>query len=394
MDGFTFGMAALKMRKSTGFAIVFIISGLIPVRNAQAIPYFARKYDVTCGTCHVTVPRLNEFGLGFLERGFAMPAGWTRPTMRTVPLALWVSGRWDSRPRNPAPDYVTAYFNRLEAISGGKIVVPWLSYFVEWRPVSRERRGNGTIRDRSGRFEDIFVTAAARPIDVTVGQMRAVSQVDVSRRLGINEPSSLSAGLSGPRGGSGRIVGLRSFAPSGRSPTVRLGVNQQFVGGIRWNSAIGVLFPGEFSIPINDSARVEASNEIEWRRKGFFGESYVRSATASLGAHAFYDDSERYLVNAVSTLRTGRVYWTGVAGVDRVSDVTRGRWSLESEYIPHLYLGLGGRVEDRAADGARVAFLPYVNFNFPSTKYIVRFTAERRVQRDRGATFFEVGTVF
>lgn len=381
--------------RQASFAIILHALGLvIPYRNLEAIPYFARKYDVTCASCHVSVPRLNAFGTAFLERGYAMPEGWNRPATRTVPLALWVSGRWDSRPRNPAPDYVNAYFNRLEVISGGKIVVPWLSYFVEWRTISQERRGDGTVRDRSGRFEDIFATAATRNLDLTLGQLRAVSQVDVSRRLGLNEPLSLSAGIAGPPGGSGRVSGLRTFAPAARSPSVRVGLSQRLPGGIAWNSAAAVLFPGEFSIPINDSARIEASNELEWRRKGFFGESYVRTGNGSLGVHAFYDHSGRYLVNGVSTLQIGRAYWTGVGGFDRVADVTRGRWSLETEYIPHLYLGIGGRVENRAADGAPVAFLPYVNFNFPSTKYIIRLTAEQRIQRDRGATFFEFGTVF
>lgn len=367
---------------------------LAPLRSADAIPLFARKYNVTCGMCHVSVPRLNEFGAAFLERGYQMSETWTRAQRRTVPFAVWASGRWDSRPRTPAPDYVNAYFNRLEVISGGKVVVPWLSYFIEWRPVSRERRADGTVRDRSGRFEDLFVTASARSIDLTAGQFRQVSQFDVSRRLGINEPASLATGLAGPAGGSGRVVGLRSFAPSGRSPAVRVGFTNRFGNGMQWTTAASVPFPGEFSIPINDSARIEASNELEWRRKGFFGESYVRSGSTSVGAHAFYDDSDRYLVNGVSTLRTGNFFWTGIGGFDKVSAVTRGRWSLESEYIPHLYLGIGGRIEDRAADGAPLAFLPYINFNFPSTKYIIRLTAERRVQRDRGATFFEFGTVF
>ncbi|HWL40182.1 MAG TPA: hypothetical protein VNO75_08090 [Gemmatimonadaceae bacterium] len=376
-------------------SLVGTAAGLLaPVRTASAIPYFARKYDVTCGTCHVSVPRLNQFGIAFLERGYQMAETWPRAQRRTIPLAVWASGRWDSRPRTPAPDYVNAYFNRIELISGGKVVVPWLSYFIEWRAISQERRGDGTVRDRSGRFEDIFVTAAARSFDLTVGQFRAVSQVDVSRRLGINEPASLSTGLAGPPGGTGREASLRSFSPSGRSPGVRLGISSSFANGMRWMTAATIPFSGELSIPINDSARIEASNELELRRKGFFGESYVRSGNITVGAHGFYDHSDRYLVNGVSTLQTGNVFWTGVAGFDKLVDATRGRWSLETEFIPHLNLGIGGRVEDRASDGAPVAFLPFINFNFPSTRYIIRLTAERRVQGDRGATFFEFGTVF
>ena len=71
-----------------------------------------------------------------------------------------------------------------------------------------------------------------------------------------------------------------------------------------------------------------------------------------------------------------------------------GRWSLEAEYLPHSYVGVGGRAEDRAGDGARIAVLPYVNAHFPGTRYTFRLTVERRLQRDRNATLIELGTVF
>lgn len=362
--------------------------------KAAGIPLFARKYDVTCGRCHVSVPRLNEFGVAFLERGYQMPANWSSSERRTIPLALWVSGRHDSRPRGAVPDYVSTYFNRIEAISGGKIVVDWLSYFVEWRPLSREQRGNGTIRDRSGRFEDLFVTASTGHVDLTAGQFRQVMQVDVSRRLGISEPLVLASGLAGSGSGPSRLIGLRSFSPSGRSPSIRLGLTRKSVGGLDWSAAAALPVPGEFSIPLTDSARVEASNEIEWRRKGFFGETFVRKGFASAGLHTFYDNSDRYLVNIVTTGRLRDLYWTGMGGVDKLSGINRGRWSVEGEYIPHLFFGVGGRAENRAGDGAPMAFLPYLNVNFPSTKFTLRFTAERRIQAQRGATLLELGTIF
>ena len=69
---------------------------------------------------------------------------------------------------------------------------------VEWRPVSLEPRSDGTLRDRSGRFEDLFLTAVAGDrLELFVGQFRQVQQVDVSRRLGVSEPALLSASLPG-----------------------------------------------------------------------------------------------------------------------------------------------------------------------------------------------------
>jgi hypothetical protein len=41
--------------------------------QAQAIPAFARKYDVNCTACHTAPPILNTFGQRFLENGYQLP---------------------------------------------------------------------------------------------------------------------------------------------------------------------------------------------------------------------------------------------------------------------------------------------------------------------------------
>jgi hypothetical protein len=129
-------------------------------------------------------------------------------------------------------------------------------------------------------------------------------------------------------------------------------------------------------------------------------ESFVRRGAASLGAHVFYDHSNRFLTDAITTGNYGRVYWTGIVGVARtqasptVEPVLRGRWSMEGEFIPHCLLGMGGRVENRAGDKAEPAFIPYLNAHFPGTRGTVRLTVERRFQKDRNGTFIELATIF
>lgn len=377
-------------RAALGLGLALALAPL--PRTAGAIPYFARRYGVECSRCHVAPPKLNAFGEAFVARGYTMPALTSR---RTWPLAIWLSGRSE---RLPVPDSLAdelrGYLNRVEVISGGKLVAPWLSYFVEWRPVSREARGNGTIRDRAGRFEDLFLTTAGRRLELTVGQFRQIAQVDVSRRLGISEPLSLSASLPGAGVLSARKRSLRGFAPAGRSPALRAAWNGDGFGGWRWTAAAGLPISGEISIPLAREARTEASNEIEWRLKGVVLESFVRRGLTSFGAHAFYDDSDRYLANLVTTGARPPLYWTAVVGADRSGGVVRGRWSVEGEYLPHYFFGVGGRVEDRAADGGDVAFVPYVNAHLPGTSYTIRLTIERRLQRGRNATLVELGTVF
>jgi hypothetical protein len=368
---------------------------LVPIvaEPALGIPYFARRYGVTCQRCHTTPPKLNEFGESFFARGYEMPGLTPRPT---IPLAVWLSGRSEALPglAGEAAKRVQAYLNRVEIISGGKVVAPWLSYFVEWRPVSQEARSDGTLRDRSGRFEDLMLMAATDRVELAVGQFRQVGQVDVSRRVGLSEPLVLSASLPGSGGGSGREIALRGFSPAGRSPSARLAWIQPLSDGWRWTTSAGLPVPGELSTPLTEEARTEASNEIEWRPKGVMLETYLRRGLASLGGHVFYDDGNRYLANVIATGNRASLHWTAIAGAARAGEVTRGQWSLEAEYLPWSFAGVGGRVENRAADGARPAFLPYVNAHFPGTRYTFRLTVERRLQRDRNATFVELASIF
>jgi hypothetical protein len=53
--------------------IGLVASTSILVESAQAVPAFARKYDVTCNVCHTRQPRLNAYGQRFLENGYQLP---------------------------------------------------------------------------------------------------------------------------------------------------------------------------------------------------------------------------------------------------------------------------------------------------------------------------------
>ncbi|MEI6805838.1 MAG: hypothetical protein WCK49_04960 [Myxococcaceae bacterium] len=51
--------------------LVLVLSGFS--WNALAIPAFARKFNVTCTTCHTAFPMLNKTGRTFKERGYRLP---------------------------------------------------------------------------------------------------------------------------------------------------------------------------------------------------------------------------------------------------------------------------------------------------------------------------------
>jgi hypothetical protein len=358
--------------------------------TTRAIPYFARKYSVECARCHVLPPALNTFGEGFVAAGYRSPE--LRPS-RTVPLAVWLSGRSESLPMEPPEDDHQLYGNRVELISGDALT-PWLSYFVEWRVLSNESRANGTLRDRSGRFEDIFVTLMARSFDLTAGQFRPLAQVDVSRRLSLSEPLVLSSGLGGTGTGSGRLVGLRGFSPSGRSPAIRGSITLRPREATRWVTGLTIPFPGELSIPLTDSADVQASNEFESKAKGVFVESFVRRDLLSLGGHVFYDESDRYLANVIGTASRGMLHLTGAAGVVKSGTTSRQRFSLELWAVPRPFVGLGVRLEDQMDDNLPRALLPHLNLHWPGTSFTLRLTLEQRLQEFRNTTLLELGAVF
>ncbi len=67
------------MRKliMTTIAGVFTFVGtvaLIPT-DAEAIPVFARKYGMSCNSCHTMFPKLSKMGVAFRERGFRFAPG-------------------------------------------------------------------------------------------------------------------------------------------------------------------------------------------------------------------------------------------------------------------------------------------------------------------------------
>lgn len=366
-----------------------ILLAALSLTATTDIPYFARAYDVACSHCHVAPPKLNAAGEEFVARGYRLP---DRERRSTWPFAVWLSGRSEAL---PGVDAMRNYLNRVELISGGA-VAPAVSYFVEWRALSLETRGDGSLRDRSGRFEDLFVIFSAGRTDVTLGQFRLIGQVDVSRRIGVAEPLLLSTSLPGDPAGNARLTSLRAFSPAGRSPAARVAFSTPVGGGgWRWTTSAAVPVAGELSLPLSDEARTEASNELEWRAKGVVVESFARRGLHSMGAHLFYDGSDRYLAHAVVTGNRGALHWTAVAGAARsaATPVTRGRWSVEAEYLPS-WAGGGVRVEDLAADGRDPAAILYFNAHAPGTRYTIRLTVEQRIQPGRAATFVELGTVF
>lgn len=63
------------MRRTAVAAVLAVLLLALSAAPAWAIPPFARKYRVSCATCHSPVPRLNAFGEAFAGNGFEFAVG-------------------------------------------------------------------------------------------------------------------------------------------------------------------------------------------------------------------------------------------------------------------------------------------------------------------------------
>jgi hypothetical protein len=133
-------MTARSLAAAIATAALLVALGLA-ADPASAIPAFARKYRVSCNTCHDPFPRLKPFGEEFAANGFRMPDPSQEPTretydtgdpllqlVRSVPLAVRMEGFAAARENAAAEaDFETPWV--FKVLSGGPLA-PKISYYV------------------------------------------------------------------------------------------------------------------------------------------------------------------------------------------------------------------------------------------------------------------------
>ena len=152
---------------------------LLPASRADArIPAFARKYGVSCSTCHLPVPRLNAFGERFAENGFEFAPGEPgRDTIATGDPLLRLQRDI------PLAVRLDAYLSTLSKRYGGQVVVdqqlPWvvkvlsggqvaegISYYAYF--LATERGEVAGLEDAYIQFTDV----GASTVDILAGQFQ------------------------------------------------------------------------------------------------------------------------------------------------------------------------------------------------------------------------------
>ena len=156
----------------TAFVLIFV------VRDALAIPAFARKYRFSCAVCHAPIPKLKEFGEEFAGNGFRLPGKEPRrfflnvgdadlTLMRNLPVAVRFDAFLSSEPgKEINQDIKTPY--GLKLLSGGQVYKSIGYYFYFYFSERGEVAG---IEDAYLHFDNI-VTLFGGPLDVMVGQFQ------------------------------------------------------------------------------------------------------------------------------------------------------------------------------------------------------------------------------
>ncbi len=126
-------------RKFCVLSCTLTLLGLVWSASANAVPAFARKFDVNCNTCHRAYPELNAAGRQFKELGYRFPAGSSFEEDVTqeisdflqleshVPLSLiLVSRPYDKK--DSGQEKLRA-LHEVEIIAAGVLGEQWSGYF-------------------------------------------------------------------------------------------------------------------------------------------------------------------------------------------------------------------------------------------------------------------------
>ena len=161
-------------------SLVIIILGVILLSRpepVEAIPAFARKYSMSCTTCHAPIPRLKAYGDDFAGNGFVLAdQEATRYFVKTgddhldlirdLPIALRLEGYVKHQTETGREtDFSSPY--KLKLLSGGSLTDNVAYYFVFFLSERGEVIG---LEDALFMFNDIL---EEQDLDFYIGQFQA-----------------------------------------------------------------------------------------------------------------------------------------------------------------------------------------------------------------------------
>ncbi len=165
----------LKKKSIIVVILITIVIGTVFCSSARAIPAFARRYRISCTTCHAPFPALKDYGDEFAGDGFVIPeeekerdyvsAGDDKLWLnRDFPLAVRFDAYALTSDRDDAkPDLEIPWGVKL--MSGGALYKNISYYFYMYMSERGEVAG---LEDAYIHFNDIFGTS----LDIMAGQFQ------------------------------------------------------------------------------------------------------------------------------------------------------------------------------------------------------------------------------
>jgi hypothetical protein len=163
------------MTKTLRTAFAAALLGTVALGSLQAMPAFARKYSMSCKTCHAPFPKLKPYGEEFAANGFVIKDKATPrynvdtgdsllSLLREVPIALRLEGFLNYNNANSRKlDFGAPHI--LKIISGGELFKNVSYYFYFFFSEKGEIAG---VEDAFVMFNDVFHTG----VGLTVGQFQ------------------------------------------------------------------------------------------------------------------------------------------------------------------------------------------------------------------------------
>lgn len=161
-------------------ALMLSIILLIPIRSVNAIPAFARKYQISCQVCHSPMARLKPFGEEFAGNGFRMKefespryfiqTGDDKLSLhRELPVAIRLDGFASYNFSNKKSIDFGAPF-ALKLLSGGELSEKLSYYFYFFMSEAGEIVG---VEDAFLMYSDLFGSG----INLYIGQFQACDPI-------------------------------------------------------------------------------------------------------------------------------------------------------------------------------------------------------------------------
>ncbi|MFO8234716.1 MAG: hypothetical protein R6U04_04830 [Bacteroidales bacterium] len=164
------------MKKLTLSIIAVFLCSFLPVKESNAIPAFARKYRLSCKTCHTpSSPKLKDYGDSFAGSGFKLedeeapryyvPAGDDKLSLiRDFPIAVRLDGHVTyNTANNNGSDIGAPYM--LKLLSGGELSEKLSYYFYFYMNEQGEVAG---VEDAILMYDNVLGTE----LDIVIGQFQ------------------------------------------------------------------------------------------------------------------------------------------------------------------------------------------------------------------------------